>query len=204
MSLRCQSIGAKCPPYKHRGIFKANNENVKPLLPDLNRCATCMAYTPPKRLDLREDLFQVASITLIEKGPAFDPTHQSNASFGTFIRPRICGALMDVKSKESLYSQREEHISQVHPNDDWLYQIPDPNANFEDELLAEITIATILPEILKALTPREQEIFDCIRNNQKNSEIIETLKLSKSRVSQLRTQVTGKVIAECKKLGLIE
>ena len=202
MSLRCQSADAKCPPYKHRGIFQPNNENVKLLLPDLNRCATCMAYTPPKRLDLRDDLFQVASMTLIEKGPAFDPTHQSNASFGTFIRPRICGALVDTKNKECQHSQREEHISQAHPNKDWLYQIPDPNAEFEDELLTEITLDTLLPEILKTLTPRERQIFDCIRNRQKNSEIIETLKISKSRVSQLRTQVTAKIRDESKKLGI--
>ena len=85
MKLRCQSKGTNCPPFKHNGIFRPHNANIKRLLPDLNRCADCMAYMAPKLPSFRDDLLQIASITLFEKGSAFDPAHESRASFGTFI-----------------------------------------------------------------------------------------------------------------------
>ena len=97
MKLRCQVSGMKCPRYKHEGVFQPNAETVKRLLPDLKRCAGCMAYSPPRCPDFRDDLRQIATIVLIEKGPSFQPTHQSRASFGTFIRPQICGTLMKAK-----------------------------------------------------------------------------------------------------------
>ena len=107
MKLRCQLKSIKCPRYKHQGIFCPNDETVKQFLTELRQCATCTAYATPQRLDLQDDLLQIASLTLIEKGPAFNPVHPSGASFGTFIRPRICGALMDEKSRELTHSTRE-------------------------------------------------------------------------------------------------
>jgi len=115
MKLRCQSQGANCPPFKHSGVFHANNENIKRLLPDLNRCANCTAYVPPKLPSLRDDLLQIASITLLEKGPTFNPEHESRASFGTFIRPRICVSLMNAKRKELRHQGRE----QLEPINGW-------------------------------------------------------------------------------------
>ena len=56
----------------------------------------------------RDDFLQVASITLLEKGPAFNPEHESRASFGTFIRPRVCVSLMNAKRKELRHQGREQ------------------------------------------------------------------------------------------------
>jgi len=217
MTLRCHQLkGTKCPRYMHQGIFRPIDEMVKPLLPDLRRCAACIASAAPQRLDLRDDLFQVASVTLIEKGPAFNPTHQSGASFGTFIRPRICGALMDEKSRELTHSTRER------PNfeDAWdlsenpgadinqdigrLWEVPDAHAEFEAKLVRNISFATALPKLLKMLTPREQAIFDCLRENQQNYEIAADLKISEGRVSQLVKQVTLKLTKAAQRLGLAE
>ena len=75
MKLRCHQLkGTKCPRYMHQGIFRPTNEMVKPLLPDLRQCAACIVSAAPQRPDLRDDLFQIASLTLIEKGPKFNPT----------------------------------------------------------------------------------------------------------------------------------
>ena len=105
---------AKCPPFKHNGIFRPHNENIKRLLPDLNRCADCMAYMAPKLPSFRDDLLQIASLRLLEKGTTFDPTrttfdptHKSRASFGTFIRPRICVSLTNARRKELDHHGRE-------------------------------------------------------------------------------------------------
>ena len=172
MKLRChQSKGTKCPCYKHQGIFRPTDEMVKPLLPDLRQCAVCTASAAPQRFDLRNDFLQIASLTLIEKGPAFNPTHQSGASFGTFIRPRICGALTDEKSRELTHSTREvpsfdgesdsseDMAAEVNQDVGRLWEVPDVHAEFEAKLVRDISFATALPKLLKMLTPREREIF---------------------------------------------
>lgn len=217
MKLRCHQLkGTKCPRYKHQGMFRPIDEMVKPLLPDLRRCAACIASAASQRLDLRDDLFQVASLTLIEKGPAFNPTHQSGASFGTFIRPRICGALTDEKSRELTHSTREcpnfedawdsseDPGAEVNQDIGRLWKVPDPHAEFEATLVRNISFETALPKLLKMLTPREREIFACLRENQQNCEIAEALTISEARVSQLVKQVTLKLTNAGRHLGLAE
>jgi len=205
MTLRCQLRGVKCPPYKHQGIFLPDNETVKSFLPDLKYCAACIANAAPRRSDLREDLFQVASLTLIDKGPTFNPGHESGANFRSFIRVRICGALMDAKEREVRHSTREVSM----PDEEWdphemsdsadeteiefLCQFPDPHAEFENRLIRDISFASVLPKLLKILTPRERKIFIYLRENRQNHEIAKVLNISKSRVSQLVAQVTLKL-----------
>ena len=214
MKLRCQLKGIKCLSYKHRGIFRATDEMVKPLLPDLDQCAACIAAAAPQRPDLQEDLLQIASLTLIEKVPAFNPVHHSGASFGTFIRPRICGTLMNQKSRELTHSTRElpsidgvwdsfeDPEGEVNRDVGLLWEIPDPHAEFENALVRNISFEAALPELLQTLTPRERDVFVCIREDQHNYEIAETLKISEVRVSQLVTQVTLKLTREARRRGL--
>ncbi len=215
MTLRChQSKSRKCPRYMHQGIFRPTDEMVKPLLPDVRQCAVCIATAGPQRRDLRDDLLQVASVTLIEKGPAFNPTHQSGASFGTFIRPRICGALSDEKSRELTHSTREvpsfdgasdpyeDLDAEANQDIGRLWKVPDPHAAFEADLVRDISFTAALPKLLKILTPREQEIFDRLRENQQNCEIAQALRISEARVSQLVKQVTLKLTDAGQNLGL--
>lgn len=216
MTLRCQLTGIKCPPYKHQGIFQPDNETVKSFLPDLTHCATCIANAAPRRVDLREDLFQVASLTLIDKGPTFNPEHKSGANFRSFIRVRICGALMDAKAREVRHSIREVFIPHEEcephetsdasddPEIESLLQFPDPHAEFENRLVRDISFASALPKLLKTLTPREHKVFIYLRENRQNHEIAKVLNISKSRVSQLVTQVTLKLTNAAQRFGLAE
>lgn len=216
MTLRCQLTGVKCPPYKHQGIFLPDNKTVKSFLPDLTYCAACIANAAPQRNDLREDLLQVASLTLIDKGPTFDPEHESGANFRSFIRVRICGALMDAKKREVRHSTREVSM----PDEEWnphktsdsadepeiksLWQFSDPHAEFENRLVRDISFASVLPELLKVLTPRERKVFIYLRKNRQNHEIAKALNVSKSRVSQLVAQVTLKLTNAARRFGLAE
>lgn len=216
MKLRCQLKGIKCPRYKHQGIFRPTDEMVKPLLPDLRQCATCMGSAVPQRPDLQDDFLQVASLTLIKKGPAFNPAHRSGASFGTFIRPRICGALMDEKSRELTHSNRElstfdgswdlpeDMEAEVNQDIGRLWEVPDAHAEFEEALVRNLSFAAALPKLLKMLTPREREVFACLRENQQNCEIAKVLTLSEARVNQLVKQVTLKLTHVGQRLGLTE
>ena len=220
MKLRCQSKGTKCLPFKHNGIFYPDNESIKRLLPDLNRCADCMAYTAPTLPSFRDDLLQIASLTLHEKGSAFDPAHESRASFGTFIRPRICVSLTNARRKELDHHGRESlqpiGASDTHNTADtetdadmvFMQNVPDPTTeSFVNALVWDISVANFeraLPELLNALTPREQQVFGCIREDMRNTDIAETLHLSSGRVSQLINQVEVKLKQACQQLGLIE
>ena len=220
MKLRCQLKGAKCPPFKHDGVFRPHNENIKRLLPDLNRCADCMAYTAPPLPYFRDDLLQIASITLLEKGPAFDPTHESRASFGTFICPRICVSLMNARRKELDHHKRErlqsigasdmQNTADSETDTDMTFMpnVPDPTTeSFVDALIWDISVANFeraLPELLNALTPREQQVFGCIREDMRNLDIAEALYLSPGRVTQLVNQVEIKLKQACQQFGLIE
>lgn len=154
MKLRCQLKGAKCPPFKHNGVFHLDNQTVKRLLPDLNRCANCMAYAAPTLPSFRDDFLQIAAITLLEKGPAFNPAHESRASFGTFIRPRICVSLTNARRKELIHHGRERlkpiGASDTHNTADpetdtdiaFMPNVPDPTTeSFVDALIWDILIA---------------------------------------------------------------
>lgn len=216
MKLRCQYPGIKCPHYKHQGVFHPDDKTVKQLLPDLNWCADCMAYANPQCPAIRDDLLQIASIVLVEKGPKFNPTHQSGASFGTFIRPQICGTLRNAKEKELSHSRRElpyvaeesdlygDVDTEANRDVGWLQQVPDLKSEFEDELVQDISFRETLPKLLQTLTERERDVFACLREHQQNYEIAEALNLSESRVSQLVTQVTQKLRKAGQRLGLSE
>lgn len=220
MKLKCYLAGVRCPPYSHKGEFQPNNATITGFLSDLRRCANCIAYEPPSLPAFRDDLIQIASITLIKKGPAFNPTHKSGASFGTFIRPRICGSLIDAKHKELKHRAREcsESYMDVAANGklnvddekdiDLILNVPDPNAEcFVDELIWEIAVANfekVLPQLLENLTPREQQVFTCIREGMSNCDIAKVLKLSQPRISQLARNVEQKLRVACKRIGLIE
>jgi len=216
MKLKCQLKGIKCPLYKHHGVFRPDDETVKRLLPDLNWCANCMAYATPQCPDIRDDLLQIASIVLVEKGPRFNSTHRSGASFGTFIRPQICGTLKNAKEKELLHNRRElPHADEgcdldvdVEAEADrdigWWHEVSDSNSEFEDELVQDISFREALPALLQTLTARERDVFACLRENQQNHEIAEALKLTEGRVSQLVKQVTLKLTHAGQRLGLSE
>ena len=127
---------------------------------------------------------------------------------------RICGALMDAKAREVRHSIREVPLpdkkwplyetldAEDDPAHESLLQFPDPHAEFENKLLQDISFASALPELLKTLTPREREVFGYLRENQQNHEIATVLNISKSRVSQLVTQVTLKLKSAAQRLGL--
>ena len=168
----------------------------------------------------RDDLIQIATIILYKKGPAYNPAHQSGASFGTFIRPKICGNLTNAKDKEVEHYARECPGSYMNvdvgetlnaEDERWIdliLNVPDVNAErFVDELVWNISIANFeksLPQLLESLTSREQEVFARIREDMANCDIAKILKLSPPRISQLVRSVERKLRQECQTLGLIE
>ena len=219
MKPRYQWKGKKCPSYTHKGVFEANNETLIRFENDLDRCAQCVAYGTPALPSFREDLLQIARITLWEKGPLFDPNHEKKASFRTYILPWICGALAKAKNKETQHCQRfmphpseddcpyESSEIRSHSEASIILSASDPQSNFVDKLIYEMWNADfekLLPELLQCLTKREKEVFTLIRADMKQCDIAEALTLSKPRVSQLLKQTELKLRCECQNRGLIE
>ena len=98
----------------------------------------------------------------------------------------------------------EDPDAEVNQDVGRLWEVPDPNAEFEAELVREISFTAALPKLLNVLTPREREIFGFIREDMRNVDIAETLHLSTARVSQLVSQVEIKLKEACQVLGLTE
>lgn len=205
MKLKCYLKGAKCPTYKHEGMFRPDNATITRLLPDLKRCANCMACSPPKMPDFRDDLQQAAAITLFEKGPLYDPTHHSHANFGTFIRPKICVSLINAKNREITHLS---HFAPVCSENDSDESIPMPQVDsFVAQFIWENSVENFekaLPKLLQFLTPREGQVLKLIRNDKRSSDIAKSLNLSKSRISALTRQVEQKLKQACMDLRLIE
>lgn len=208
MKLRCYNKGVTCPSYKHSGVFYPDNKTLTRLIPDLKRCANCMAYSPPKMNDFRDDLQQIAAITLCEKGPSYNPTHSSHATFGTFIRPRICVSLMNAKNKEIAHLKHFTSVLSEDPEvDDVISQIPNPvSESFVDEFIWKDSVENFeksLPRLLQFLTPREQQVFKLIRKDNRNTDIAEMLNLSKARITVLMQQMEQKLKQACEDLMLL-
>lgn len=219
MTLKCQWKSARCPPYKHEGVFEATNETLTRFEPDLKRCAKCIAYAKPQLPSFQDDLLQIARVTLCQKGPAFDPNHAQKASFRTYMLPRICGTLTNAKATEIrhyghfIQPPNEADITNgtsevsTSPQGVVLSSASYSKGDFEDTLVWEMwnkDFEQALPLLLKCLTKREQQVFSAIRSNMKQCDISETLGLSRPRVSQLLKQVELKLTRECRHIGIIE
>lgn len=221
MALRCYLQGIRCPAYKHVGTFIPTDEMVKPLIPDLQQCAACMAHASPARPDLVNHLMSEASIVLIEKGPLYNPQHQSGANFGSFIRPQICGTLTEEKARQGKYSQIEsgDAYGQWDPtqsryaevNEDigrlWNLPDPDPHANPDPQTDYEVFVKdfkTHWQKLLKVLTPNERHVF--LRNWEgvPNRDIATEMDLSPGRTSQLKNQAIVKLQAACRKFDILD
>lgn len=215
MKLKCHLKGMKCPRYFHQGPFLADNQTLKQFQPDLQQCANCMAYEGPQLPDFRDDLIQIGAITLLEKGPQYQADHDSGASFGSFIRPCICGNLRDARRKElkqrkcyfSLNSGKQRENQEENTDIGLFWDVPDKQAEFEDKLISELQLNEFesrLPEMLRQLTPRERQIFKLLRTGIQPHDIAKMLSLSRARISQISKKVVQKLNRGCQEFGIIE
>lgn len=219
MALRCYLRGIKCPAYKHVGTFIPTDEIVEPLMPDLQECAECMAHASPARPDLVNHLMSEACIVLMEKGPSYNPQHQSGANFGSFIRPQICGALTYEKAREDTYSQMESgdpygqwdptqsRYAEVNEDIGRLQNLPDPNANPNPHTDYEVFVKDFerhRQKLLKELTANERHVFLRSEGGVSNSDIAEEMDLSPGRTSQLKNQAILKLQAACRKFDILD
>ena len=207
MILKCHLKGMNCPRYFHEGPFLADNQTFKQFEPDLQRCANCIAYEQPQLPDFRDDLIQIGAMTLMEKGQLYQADHDSGASFGSFIRPCICGDLRDARKKELKQRRRCLLLDSEEADGMLLRNFSDPHTAFENKLLWEMRLSEfekVLPELLLRLAPNERKVFRLLRAGRKQRDIAKALSLSPARISQISKKVVQKLNRGCQALGIIE
>jgi len=72
-------------------------------VPSVRRCVCCLTRGDPRLQSLQEDFKQTAYLTILEQTPRYDPDHPSGASFPTFLKVKVCGALHKLRRQAVKY-----------------------------------------------------------------------------------------------------
>lgn len=159
------------------------------------RCVRRVIGGVPQLVSLRADFQQTGFLTVIEADEKYDPNHPKGASFITYIKAKVCGALWSMRRREMKYVACD--VSEEEEIDDGGYN-PLVAAlaaeacaaeSLEDEVIRAMNLETFrgcLPVLLSRLTPNEQEVIRLkYEVDASGREIAEVLDISAPRVSQL-------------------
>lgn len=80
---RCPHNRGKCPFY----IVPEDPLSAKA---SIGQCVACVIANNVQLEGLREDLYQLALLTILEETPNYDPAHPSGASYTTFMKACVC------------------------------------------------------------------------------------------------------------------
>ena len=194
---------AKCPFY----ILPGDPLSAEP---SVNHCVRCVTSDHPRLEALRDDLRQLAYLTILEEAPKYDPAHPSGASFITFMKLLVCGRLWSERRKEAKYTPFShddpfEAASGANPLVASLTAEACASESLEDEVCEKIEIEdfrSVLPHLLTGLSKKERQAIalkyfqDC-----SGVEIARQLSVSEGRVSQLLKSALSKLKKAHSRLG---
>ena len=194
---------AKCPFY-----IEPNN----PLSAEtsVNQCVRCATCGHSRLQGMRDDFRQIAYLTILEDEPKYDPDHPSGASFITFMKKRVCGALWSERRnalKYTPFSMDPPSEPDADPNP--LVAVLTAEAcaseSLEDEVCEKIEVEELrsfLPQMLKRLSQKERRVIELKYFNDCSSrDIAKQLRVSDGRVSQLLKSALGKLRKAHLKMG---
>ena len=186
----------KCPFY----VVPDNPLSAKS---SIDHCTDCVVSSNSQMASFKEDLHQLAFLTILEETPKYDPDHPSGASYITFIKARVCTRLHSEKNK--ILRQRpcthqeadEGACCQSNPLIDNLAAQACAIENVADTVTHQIEVETLqkhLPKLLDKLTQKERSVIE-MKFFQEFSgvEIAEILDISEGRVSQLTKSALEKL-----------
>ena len=197
---------AECPFYIEPGSPLSAAKSI-------NRCVACVTRGDQRLQSVKEDLCQTAYETVLEAEPAYDPAHESGASFITFIRSQVCGKLWDER-KNYLKSTPFLSLDDTSRAESQFYQGgPDPLGNnpsidglvadacqceeVDEEVIRHVEVEQfkqLLPQLLAHLSEKEQVVLALKFFEGKTVvEIAEVLGVTKGRVSQLINTACAKL-----------
>ena len=168
------------PHYSQKCPFHIIKDQPLSAKKSVAQCVDCVSCGNQRLQHMKTDLHQLAYLTILENSPKYNPTHQSGASFTTFIKSRVCGKLWDEKKKQlksipvpSLDSDYTE--SQHQRIDDAVAWQVDLNR-----------FKAALPQLIKCLPEKQATVLKLkFFEELKAVEIAKRLGISEGRVSQL-------------------
>ena len=156
----------------------------------ITRCVECVTWDRPRLHPMQADLHQIAYLTILENSPKYDPSHQTGATFCTFIRSRVC---------TKLWNERKKHLQLIpftavepvaaNPLADGLTTEACQCENIDETVTWHVdveTFKTLLPQLLSCLSEKQGIVVKLkIFEQLKAVEIAKRLGISEGRVSQL-------------------
>ena len=194
---------AKCPFYIEPNTpLSAENS--------IQQCVRCATHGHCHLQGMREDFRQIAYLTILEDEPKYDPDHPSGASFITFMKKRVCGALWSERRnalKYTPFSMDPPSEPDADPNP--LVAVLTAEAcaseSLEDEVCEKIEVEELrsfLPQMLKRLSKKERRVIELKYFKDSSSrDIAKQLRVSEGRVSQLLKSALGKLRKAHLKMG---
>ncbi len=168
------------------------------------RCVECVAHDCDPLKRSKPDLHQLAYLTIIENTPKYDENHPSGASFGTFMRSRVCATLWNERDKDlkaipysALEADNGAQGQKVNRLTNGLVAEALLCETVEDAVTSKVDVESFkvaLPQLLPCLSEKERQVvkmkfYEGIRA----VEIAKRLGLSEGRISQLSRKALAKL-----------
>ena len=197
--------------YRHPGNsggcpFYVDPKDVLTADASIDHCVKCATRGDACLETRRDDFRQLAYLTILEETPRYDPSHPSQASFITFIKSRVCGALWSQRRQELKYLtfpliEVEEVGVDAPPGLNSLtvalYNAACERESLEDEVIEALHIEQFrqcLPTLLKRLTDSERKAVRLKYFQDYNgNRIAKALGVSTGRVSQILKTALSKL-----------
>ena len=186
---------SKCP-------FYITPDDPLSAMPSVQRCAQCVIANNPQLASHRDDLQQIALLTILETAPKYDASHPSGASFITYIKAKVCNSLWAYRATELKYlpfALEEEPVEEQPPNllVSRLIAEACTQEKMEDVVIQQMAVEAFrkqLPDILANLSEKERRVLVLKFFQERTGvEIAKELSISAGRVSQLTKAALAKV-----------
>ncbi|MDE0636169.1 MAG: sigma-70 family RNA polymerase sigma factor [Candidatus Poribacteria bacterium] len=170
----------------------------------IDQCSTCVCRNNTYLLSHKEDLRQIAFLTILEETPNYDPAHPSGASFITFMKAKVCirlwreqrKLLQEVPCSHEECCQTDEE-NKKNPLEAVLVTHACAIENIADSAIQQIEgefLRKHLPKLLEKLTEKERRVIEMkFFEEQRGVQIAQELGISEGRVSQLTQSAFAKL-----------
>lgn len=170
----------------------------------ITRCVECVTCGSQRLQQMKSDLHQIARLAIAENSPKYSSAHQTDASFTTFIRSRVCGKLWAERKKHlkwipfsTIEEAQETQEFVANPLVDGLIAAAWQCEGIDETAARHLDLEkfkTLLPKLLSCLSEKEGMVVRLkFFEELTGVEIAKTLGISEGRVSQLSRRALAKL-----------
>ncbi len=194
---RCPHNRGKCP-------FYVVPEDPLSAKASIGQCVACVIANNGQLEGLREDLYQLALLTILEETPNYDPAHPSGASYTTFMKACVCTRLWSERRKELRYHpfSHEDPVGDTEPCErnllvSRLIAEACERESEADKVIRHLEVEVLrkhLLQILSKLSDKERRVIEMkYFEDFTGIKIAQVLAISEGRVSQLTKNALKKI-----------